>query len=190
MQHAASVTSLTGDSPAAAQSTECTDCGSVTRGRYLFNRNGNSVCPSNSLAAARLCFNWHNGASCCNQAPQRVKMTRRRLVCTLSGIFILSASGLILSRADDSIPDESQLPVAHAECTAFGGGREKMVAQRFAFGLRFPLFERHHRPGDPGHDRRGPGQPDQELRPVEALGDDRFLPDSPTCRRRACSPRI
>jgi hypothetical protein len=54
-------------------------------------------------------------------------MTRQRLVCTLSGIFILSASGLILSRADDSLPDDSQLPVAHAECTAFGGGREKMV---------------------------------------------------------------
>src|SRR5437868_12963737 len=55
-------------------------------------------------------------------------MTRRRLVCTLGGIFILSGSGLILSRADDSLPDEDQLPVAHAECTAFGGGREKMIA--------------------------------------------------------------
>jgi hypothetical protein len=54
-------------------------------------------------------------------------MTRQRLVCTLSGIFILSASGLILSRADDSLPGDSQLPVAHAECTAFGSGREKMV---------------------------------------------------------------
>src|SRR5205809_8128189 len=54
-------------------------------------------------------------------------MTSRRLVCTLSGIFLLSASGLILSRADDTVPDETQLPVAHPECTAFGGGREKMV---------------------------------------------------------------
>src|SRR5215467_11987146 len=55
-------------------------------------------------------------------------MTRRRLACSLSGVFILSASSLILSRADDSAPDEAQLPVAHAECTAFGGGREKMVS--------------------------------------------------------------
>ena len=54
-------------------------------------------------------------------------MTRRR-ICSLSGIFVLTASGLILSRADDSLSGGSQLPVAHAECTAFGGGREKMVA--------------------------------------------------------------
>jgi hypothetical protein len=55
-------------------------------------------------------------------------MTKRRLVCTLSGALILSASGLILSRADEPVPEESQLPVEHAECTAFGGGRDKMVA--------------------------------------------------------------
>ena len=38
-------------------------------------------------------------------------MTRQRLVCAVSGIFILSASGVILSRADDSLPDEGQIPV-------------------------------------------------------------------------------
>ena len=54
-------------------------------------------------------------------------MNTRRLVCTFSGIFLLFASGLILSRADDNVPAEDQLPVAHPECTAFGGGREKLV---------------------------------------------------------------
>src|SRR5262249_14276678 len=34
---------------------------------------------------------------------------------------------LILSRADDTVPDETQLPVAHPECTAFGAGREKVM---------------------------------------------------------------
>src|SRR3954453_21942356 len=52
-------------------------------------------------------------------------MTRQRLVCTLSGIYILSVSGVILSRAQDSNPE---VAVQHAECTAFGGGRERMVA--------------------------------------------------------------
>jgi hypothetical protein len=55
-------------------------------------------------------------------------MTRRRLVCTLTGILILSGSGLILSRADETLPSENQLPVEHPECTAFGAGRDKMVA--------------------------------------------------------------
>ena len=54
-------------------------------------------------------------------------MNTRRLVCTLSGVLLVSASGLILSRADDTVPDEPQLPVAHPECTAFGGGRDKLV---------------------------------------------------------------
>src|ERR1051325_318292 len=50
-----------------------------------------------------------------------------KLFCTLSGIFLLSAAGLILPGADDTVSDEPQFPVAHPECTAFGGGREKMV---------------------------------------------------------------
>src|ERR1044072_3074170 len=58
-------------------------------------------------------------------------MTRRRLVCTVSGVLILSASGLMLSRADETVPDPiadvEQLPAGHAECSAFGAGREKMV---------------------------------------------------------------
>ena len=54
-------------------------------------------------------------------------MTKRRLVCTLSGIFMLSAAGLMLSRADDSDLGD-QLPVAHGECTAFSvKGREAMA---------------------------------------------------------------
>jgi len=55
-------------------------------------------------------------------------MKRRRLVCTMSGIIILSGSGLILSRADETVPDETQLPVEHAECTAFGSGRDALTA--------------------------------------------------------------
>src|SRR6516165_10136496 len=54
-------------------------------------------------------------------------MTKRRLLWTLSGLFVVSASGLILSRAHDSLPDDTQLPIAHPECAAFGSGREKMV---------------------------------------------------------------
>jgi hypothetical protein len=42
--------------------------------------------------------------------------------------MILSASGLILSRADEKPADENQLPVEHPECTAFGAGRDKMMA--------------------------------------------------------------
>src|SRR5215831_11479743 len=55
-------------------------------------------------------------------------MTRRRLVSTLSGVLILSASALILSRADETVSDDKQLPVEHAECTAFGTGRDSMAA--------------------------------------------------------------
>ena len=50
-----------------------------------------------------------------------------RLLCSFCGILLLSASGLILSRADDTVPDETQLTVAHPECTAFGAGRERVM---------------------------------------------------------------
>jgi hypothetical protein len=59
-------------------------------------------------------------------------MTTRRLACGLSGILLLSASSLMLSLADESLPDAGQLPVEHAECTAFGAGRDRFVAS----GLR------------------------------------------------------
>jgi hypothetical protein len=51
----------------------------------------------------------------------------RRIVGFGSGLLFLSVSGLILSRADDTLPDTKQLPVPHGECTAFGGNRERMV---------------------------------------------------------------
>src|SRR5262245_24820262 len=54
-------------------------------------------------------------------------MNTQRLFCTVTGILVVTASGLILSRADDTVPDEPQLPVAHPECTAFGGGRDKLA---------------------------------------------------------------
>jgi len=57
-------------------------------------------------------------------------MNHRRLFCTLSGILLLSASGLILSRADVTVPDETQLAIAHPECTAFGAEREKLMHSR------------------------------------------------------------
>src|SRR5690348_2998535 len=60
-----------------------------------------------------------------------MQMTRQRLVCALSGIFILSASGLILSRADDSLPDEGQIPVADAECSALGARRSAAASQHY-----------------------------------------------------------
>lgn len=60
-------------------------------------------------------------------------MNKRRLACTLSGVLILTASGLMLSRADDSDLGD-QLPVAHGECTAFGSGREAIMQS--ALGAR------------------------------------------------------
>ena len=41
---------------------------------------------------------------------------------------------LVLSRADETVPEQSKLPVEHPECTAFGAGRDKMVANALRAG--------------------------------------------------------
>ena len=44
---------------------------------------------------------------------------------TLAAAFALLLGGWLLSRADDTVPNDSQLAVAHPECTNFGAGRER-----------------------------------------------------------------
>jgi hypothetical protein len=54
-------------------------------------------------------------------------MTRSRTVSTLPAVFALMLGGMILSRADETGSKDGQLPVADAECTAFGAGRERTM---------------------------------------------------------------
>src|SRR6266545_3559408 len=52
-------------------------------------------------------------------------MTRSRTLSALAAVPILIFGGFLVSRADDTVPNEGQLPVAHPECTNFGAGRER-----------------------------------------------------------------
>ena len=79
-------------------------------------------------------------------------MTRSRTVSTLPAVVVLMLGGMILSRADETDSKDGQLPVADAECTAFGAGRERTmrrVRRGADVGGESNVVPRHARYSDP-----------------------------------------